>query len=49
MLFTGTIRSNVDPLQQGGGDDKVWQALEQAGLGATVRGLEVGGPAHPGA
>ena len=41
VLFTGSIRSNVDPLEQGGGDDKVWQALEQAGLGSTVRGLEV--------
>ena len=41
MLFTGTIRSNVDPLQQGGGDGKVWEALEQAGLGPTVRELQV--------
>lgn len=41
VLFTGTIRSNVDPMEQGGGDERVWEALEQAGLGAFVRGFEV--------
>ena len=41
MLFSGTVRSNVDPLEQAGGDDKVWEALDQAGLRPTVSAMEV--------
>ena len=41
MLFSGTIRSNVDPMDQAGGDAAVWQSLQQAGLSDAVKGLEV--------
>ena len=41
VLFSGTIRSNVDPMGETGGDAAVWQALRQAGLGDTVTSLEV--------
>ncbi|KAK9797814.1 hypothetical protein WJX73_000524 [Symbiochloris irregularis] len=42
VLFSGTVRSNVDPLDQAGADAAVWQALRQAGLGDAVSSLEGG-------
>ena len=41
MLFSGTVRSNVDPMEEAGGDEKVWEALDQAGLRPTVAAMEV--------
>jgi len=38
MLFTGSIRTNVDILG-GHGDPAIWSALERAGLGSTVRDM----------
>jgi ABC-type multidrug transport system fused ATPase/permease subunit len=35
-LFEGTIRANLDPLQQFS-DDEIWQALEKCQLGDVVR------------
>ncbi|XP_071510282.1 ATP-binding cassette sub-family C member 9-like, partial [Diadema antillarum] len=41
VLFTGTIRFNLDPLGEKS-DDEIWQALEIAQLKAVVTGLEKG-------
>ncbi|XP_071490287.1 ATP-binding cassette sub-family C member 9-like [Diadema antillarum] len=41
VLFTGTIRFNLDPLGERS-DDEIWQALEIAQLKAVVTGLEKG-------
>ena len=38
VLFSGTIRSNLDPFDRYG-DAGVWRALEQVQLAATCRGL----------
>ncbi len=39
-LFVGTLRSNLDRYQEYS-DDQVWKSLDQAGLGAFVRGLNL--------
>lgn len=36
VLFSGTLRANLDPFEAYT-DDEVWDALEQASLAATVR------------
>lgn len=36
MLFSGTLRDNLDPFEAYS-DDEVWDALEQASLASTVR------------
>ena len=35
MLFSGTLRMNLDPMEQFA-DDEIWRALEQAHLGTFV-------------
>ena len=42
VLFTGTIRSNLDPFGAAPGDHALWAALEQSGLKPTVAALEGG-------
>eukprot|EP00887_Chlorella_sp_A99_P003460 scaffold7.g3460.t1 len=42
VVFSGTVRSNVDPLDEAGGDGRIWGALQQAGLAAAVRALPGG-------
>ena len=39
-MFVGTLRSNLDRYQEYS-DDQVWKSLDQAGLGAFVRGLNL--------
>lgn len=41
MLFSGTLRANLDPFEAYS-DSEVWDALEQASLGPTVRYLVQG-------
>lgn len=41
VLFSGTMRSNLDPFGENG-DDNIWVALEQVELGAVVRNLPGG-------
>lgn len=41
MLFTGTLRMNLDPFDQYS-DEEVWKALELAHLKAYVQGLPEG-------
>jgi ATP-binding cassette subfamily C (CFTR/MRP) protein 1 len=38
VLFSGTIRTNVDPFDEYD-DDKVWQALEQCGMKESVENM----------
>jgi ATP-binding cassette, subfamily C (CFTR/MRP), member 1 len=47
ILFSGSIRSNVDPFDSvrapgGGGDAALWHALDAAGLGPAVRAMGEG-------
>lgn len=43
MIFTGTIRSNLDPFGTAGADDqRLWDALAQSGLERAVRGMPAG-------
>ena len=41
VLFSGSVRSNLDPFNSAGGDAPVWQALERAGLRQTIADLPV--------
>ncbi len=41
-MFSGSVRSNLDPFGDAGGDDAIWAALRQAGLRDTVRALAGG-------
>ncbi|GFR41153.1 hypothetical protein Agub_g1817 [Astrephomene gubernaculifera] len=42
VIFSGSVRSNLDPFGQARGDKELWEALERAGLDVTVRGYEKG-------
>ena len=41
VIFSGTVRANLDPFDTAGGDAVIWQALEQAGIATAVRDLSV--------
>ena len=49
MVFSGTVRSNLDPFGDAGGDAAIWAALRAAGLRDAVRGLQGGLDAQVGA
>jgi len=42
VIFSGTVRANLDPFDAVGGDSYIWQALEQAGMADTIRHMEGG-------
>lgn len=42
VIFSGSIRSNLDPFGQVQGDEQIWGALRQAGLDGFVRELGSG-------
>ncbi|GMH36556.1 hypothetical protein BSKO_04424 [Bryopsis sp. KO-2023] len=42
VVFSGTIRSNLDPFDECKSDAKLWEALRQAGMEDHVNGLEGG-------
>ncbi|PSC76242.1 multidrug resistance-associated 1 isoform X1 [Micractinium conductrix] len=42
VVFSGTVRSNLDPFGDAGSDDRIWGALTQAGLADHVRSLQGG-------
>eukprot|EP00850_Spirogloea_muscicola_P009079 SM000050S17004 [mRNA] locus=s50:312640:321290:- [translate_table: standard] len=39
IIFSGTIRMNLDPFGQSQGDEKLWEALRRSGMFETVSGL----------
>lgn len=42
VVFSGTIRSNLDPFEESNGDSELWVALEKAGLKSVVERLSGG-------
>ncbi|WIA42403.1 hypothetical protein OEZ86_008404 [Tetradesmus obliquus] len=42
VIFSGSVRSNLDPFDQAGGDAAIWQALRQAGIDGLVKSLGAG-------
>ncbi|MEW5303174.1 MAG: hypothetical protein WDW36_005892 [Sanguina aurantia] len=42
VIFSGTVRSNLDPFQEVPHDKDIWEALTRAGIDAFVRELEAG-------
>ncbi len=41
VIFSGSVRSNLDPFSQAGSDAEVWEALRRAGVDGFVRDMEV--------
>ena len=41
VIFSGTVRDNLDPFGDAGGDNKIWEALSQSGMDNFVRSMEV--------
>ena len=41
VIFSGSVRLNLDPFDHIKNDDEIWQALEQAGLKDTINDLPV--------
>lgn len=42
VVFSGTVRSNLDPWGEVDSDAQLWEALSQAGLDATIRAMQGG-------
>ena len=42
VIFSGTVRINLDPFDAVGGDAFIWQALQQAGMADTIRQMPGG-------
>lgn len=42
VIFSGTIRSNLDPFNAVDSDDQIWAALRRAGMEDYVKSLEGG-------
>jgi ABC-type multidrug transport system fused ATPase/permease subunit len=42
VIFSGTVRSNLDPFGEAPGDAAIWEALRRAGVDDAVRALGVG-------
>ena len=42
VIFSGTVRANLDPFDAVGGDAFIWQALQQAGMADTIRQMPGG-------
>ena len=41
VIFSGSVRENLDPFGRSGGDASIWQALEQASIAPAIRDLQV--------
>ena len=46
VIFSGTVRANLDPFDAVGGDAHIWQALQQAGMADTIRNMDSGLDSH---
>ncbi|KAI8472504.1 MAG: P-loop containing nucleoside triphosphate hydrolase protein [Monoraphidium minutum] len=42
VIFSGSVRSNLDPFGQAASDGVIWEALRRAGIDGLVRGLGAG-------
>eukprot|EP00775_Hariotina_reticulata_P001784 gene1784-2118_t len=42
VIFSGTVRSNLDPFDQAGSDAAIWAALRQAGIDSVVKAMGAG-------
>ena len=42
IIFSGTVRGNLDPIGNAFSDADMWAALKQAGLKQMIQGLPVG-------
>ncbi|GMH35949.1 hypothetical protein BSKO_03817 [Bryopsis sp. KO-2023] len=42
IIFSGSVRLNLDPFNNASGDAEIWEALKQAGLEAFIKDLEGG-------
>ncbi len=40
VIFSGTVRSNLDPFGQAKGDSDMWEALRRAGMDETIRAYD---------
>lgn len=47
VIFSGTIRSNLDPFATAGSDSHIWEALKRAGMEGFVAAMQGGVPALP--
>ena len=41
VIFSGTVRSNLDPFDDIKEDRKIWNALRQAGIDDTISSMKV--------
>ena len=41
VVFSGTVRDNLDPFDTSQGDAAIWSALRQTGMADTVKNLPV--------
>lgn len=41
VIFSGTVRDNLDPFGDAGSDDRIWEALKRSGMDNFVRSMEV--------
>jgi len=41
VVFSGTVRDNLDPFNACDGDAAIWSALRQTGMADTVNNLQV--------
>ena len=41
IIFSGTVRANLDPFEHAAPDAEMWAALRQAGLKKAIRSLPV--------
>ena len=39
VVFSGTVRDNLDPFGASGGDAPIWQALRQVGMADTITSM----------
>ena len=39
VIFSGSVRANLDPFDVAGGDVYIWEALKQAGMAETIQAM----------
>ena len=42
VIFSGSVRSNLDPFGSMNDDAKMWEALERAGIRTAIDSMQVG-------